>query len=145
MADQQPARAAAGAYRRAEINTLSQRDLLVRLYQGAERFLTHARNAMAKGEIETAHGACQKTKAIFTELVATLDLEKGGDVARQLKELYLFLILRTVEANLRKDPAIIDQLLPIIATLRGAWEQIPDSEANTSARVGGEGHFHIKA
>jgi flagellar protein FliS len=145
MPDQPPARAAAGAYRRAEINTLSQRDLLVRLYQGAERFLTHARNGMAKGEIESAHAGCQKAKAIFNELASTLDLEKGGDIARQLKELYLFLILRTVEANLRKDPAIIDQLLPIVATLRSAWEQIPDAEANTSARPGGEGHFHIKA
>jgi flagellar protein FliS len=115
------------------------------LYQGAERFLTHARNGMAKGEIESAHAGCQKAKAIFNELASTLDLEKGGDIARQLKELYLFLILRTVEANLRKDPAIIDQLLPIVATLRSAWEQIPDAEANTSARPGGEGHFHIKA
>lgn len=147
MADGPPSRNAAGAYRRAELGTISQRDLLVRLYQGLERFLGLARAAMARGDIEPAHANCQKAKAILTELAATLDLERGGDIAKQLRELYLFLILRTVEANLRKDPAIIDAVLPVVATLRGAWELIPDSEANTSARGegGGQGHFTIQA
>ena len=129
------------AYRNAELQTIPQRDLIVRLYQGAERFLIQAQAAMHNKQFEMAHANCQKAKAIFSELMATLNFEQGGDVAGQLKELYLFLIIKTVESNLRKDPALIGQLLPIVATLREAWQQIPDEHAQVSSvPVGHDGH-----
>lgn len=140
-------RGATHAYQTAEISTIPQRDLLVRLYQGAERFLAHARDAMYKNQPDVAHAQCQKAKAIFSELVATLDFEAGGPVALQLRELYLYLIMKTVESNLRKDPALIDQILPVVATLRQAWQQIPAAEAEAHDRQGpGDGsHFTINA
>jgi flagellar secretion chaperone FliS len=123
------------AYRSAELQTISQRDLIVRLYQGAERFLVQAQAAMHNKQIEMAHNSCLKAKAIFTELLLTLNFSQGGAIALQLKELYLFMIIKTVEANLRKDPKLIAQLLPIVATLREAWQQIPDDQANLTART----------
>ncbi len=121
------------AYRTAELHTISQRDLIVRLYQGAERFLIQAQAAMHNKQMEMAHHNCQKAKAIFSELLATLNFEQGGAIAAQLKELYLFLIVKTVEANLRKDAKLIAQMLPIVATLREAWQQIPDEQAQITS------------
>jgi flagellar protein FliS len=146
MPDPYP-RGGAKAYQSAELTTISQRDLLVRLYQGAERFLAHARDAMHKGQPDVAHAQCQKAKAIFSELVATLNFEHGGPIAFQLKELYMYLIMKTVESNLRKDPVLIDQILPVVATLRQAWQQIPEAEANISAgRPPGDGsNFAVHA
>jgi flagellar secretion chaperone FliS len=94
------------AYRSAELQTISQRDLIVRLYQGAERFLVQAQAAMHNKQIEMAHNSCLKAKAIFTELLLTLNFSQGGAIALQLKELYLFMIIKTVEANLRKVATI---------------------------------------
>jgi len=150
MAEESGGRRPAGgarAYQTAEITTISQRDLLVRLYLGAERFLIHARDAMYKGQPDVAHAQCQKVKAIFSELVATLDFEAGGAIAHQLRELYLYLITKTVEANLRKDPALIDQILPVVATLRQAWQQIPAAEAEAHDRSGPTdgSHFAVNA
>ncbi len=125
------------AYRFAELQTIPQRDLIVRLYQGAERFLILAQAAIHNKQFEMAFHNCQKAKAIFTELLATLNLDKGGEIAEQLRELYLFLIVKTVEANLRKDPALIASLLPILATLREAWQQIPDDLAQVTSAPGG--------
>lgn len=128
------------AYRSAELQTIPQRDLIVRLYQGAERFLIQAQAAIHNKQFEMCHHNCQKAKAIFSELLATLNLEQGGAIAVQLKELYLFLIVKTVEANLRKDSALIGRLLPIVATLREAWQQIPDDLAQGQTAPAAEGH-----
>ena len=128
------------AYRSAELQTISQRDLIVRLYQGAERYLIQAQAAIHNKQFEMAHHNCQKAKAIFSELLATLNPEQGGPIAAQLKELYLFLIIKTVEANLRKDAPMIGKLLPIVSTLREAWQQIPDDQAQVSSVTANEGH-----
>jgi flagellar protein FliS len=133
------------AYRTAELQTISQRDLLVKLFTGAERFLAAAQLAMEQRQMEAAHNNCQRAKAIFFEMLSTLNFEKGGDIAQQLKELYLFLIGHIIEGNLRKSPALIAEIRPIVATLREGWERIPDEHAGSSLISLGTGHaFNLR-
>lgn len=136
-----PAATAYAAYRSAEIETISQRDLIVLLYQGAERFLDAGRQAMELHQLETAMVQCRRAKEIFIELLSTLNFEVGGEVAKQLKELYAFLILQITEASMRKEPQKIAAIMPIVATLREGWQQIPDDFANVSSMpTGNDGH-----
>jgi flagellar secretion chaperone FliS len=129
------------AYRSAEVTTLSQRELIVRLYQGAERFLAAGRDAIAAKKGEEAVIQCRRARDIFIELMATLNFEIGGDVAQQLRSLYAFIIYQISEASLKKNQAQIDALLPIIKTLREGWQAIPDEHANvTSIPEGNHGH-----
>ena len=136
----------AEAYRAAEVETLSQRDLIVKMYQATERFLLQAQTAMREENHHAAHIGCTKAKNIILELFATLNLEQGGDIAKQLRELYLFFIMRITEANLRKDPALIHDIVPLISTLREGWEQIPAEFANASSMpTANEGHaFNLR-
>ncbi|MHC5067865.1 MAG: flagellar export chaperone FliS, partial [Planctomycetota bacterium] len=120
--------------------TLSQRDLLVKLYQGAERFINTAMAAMVNGGVEDAHINCQKAKRIFIELLSTLNMEVGGEVATQLQALYTFLIDEIAQANLAKDRERLAKLLPVVATLREAWQGIPDDMANVSSLNSGADH-----
>ncbi len=136
-----PAANAYAAYRSAEVEGLTQRDLLIKLYEGAERFLVNAQAGMREKRASDAHFGCVRAKAIFIELMSTLNFELGGEVAVQLRDLYVFLIATISEANLRKDPAPIEKILPVIATLRQGWEQVPQEFANTSALPVGE-HRH---
>ncbi len=136
-----PTAYANAAYRSAEVEGLTQRDLLIKLYQGTERFLLHAQVAMQEKRASDAHFGCVRAKAIFVELMSTLNFDLGGEVAVQLRDLYVFLIATISEANLRKDPAAIAAILPVIATLRQGWEQVPQEFANTSALPVGE-HRH---
>lgn len=130
------------AYRSAEIEVLNQRDLIVRLYQGMERFLIKAQLAMQNFDPGTAHENCQRTKAILVELMSTLNLEEGGEVAQQLQALYAFFLTQIVEANLRKDATRIEAILPIIVSLREAWQQVPDDLASRSSLPDGH-HGHL--
>lgn len=134
------AQAYANAYRSAEVRTVSQRDLIVQLYRGAERFLTQATVAMANHEIESAHNGCQRATAIFNELLSTLNFAQGGDTAAHLRDLYVFFISTITEGNLRKRPEGITRILPLIADLRMAWEQVPAEHANVSAAAVNDGH-----
>jgi flagellar secretion chaperone FliS len=136
-----PAATAYAAYRSAEIETTSQKDLIVRLYQGAERFLEAGRVAMEQHQPEQAMMQCRRAKEIFIELMATLNFEQGGELANQLKELYAFFIIQITEGSLRKNPGQIAALQPIIANLREGWQQIPDEHANLSSMpAGNQGH-----
>ena len=128
-----PAHKAYAAYRSAEVETLTQRDLIVKLYQGAERFLVQCQMGMRNGDLEQMTTGSTKAKRIFIELVSTLNMEAGGEIAANLRNLYLFLIAEITAAHVERDPARIDALMPVIATLREAWQGIPDGEANTSS------------
>ena len=130
-----------GAYRSAEITTASQKDLIVRLYLGAEKFLDLACQAMAAKKYVDSMTNCRKARDIFMELMATLNFEQGGELAIRLKDLYAFLVFQISEASLRKNPEQIQTILPIIRTMREGWENVPVEEANTtSIPVGNEGH-----
>jgi flagellar protein FliS len=140
-----PASTAYAAYRSAEIETVTQKDLLVRLFQGAEKFIELARQAMVDSQLEVAMTNCRKTRDIFIELMATLNFEQGGELAKRLKELYTFIIYQVSEASLSKNPDKLKEILPIIKTLREGWEKLPDEHANvTSIPQGNGGHsFNI--
>lgn len=130
-----------GAYRSAEITTASQKDLIIRLYLGAEKFLDLACQAMVSKKYVDSMTNCRKARDIFMELMATLNFDQGGEMAIRLKDLYSFLIFQISEASLRKNPEQIQTILPIIRTMREGWENVPDEEANTtSIPVGNEGH-----
>ncbi len=123
------------AYKTAEVDTLSQRELLVRLYQGAERFIGQGLAAMREGRHEDCNTYCQKSKRIFLELLSTLNFEQGGEIAVRLRDLYLFFVTELVESNLRKEPDRLAGILPVVVTLREGWEGVPDEYANVSSAM----------
>ncbi len=131
---------ARSAYQRAEIETLTQRDLLVAMFCGMERGLGQAMAAMNERRIPDSHDACTRVKAILVELISSLNAEVGGEIASRLRELYLFLLSRIAEANLRKDPALLAELIPIVADLRQGWQSVPDEFANVSTVGANQGH-----
>ena len=102
---------------------MSDRDILVKLYRGAERFLIQAMIGLDNDHLEEARAYCHKAARIFAELLATLETEQSNETVDHLRELYLFLIQNITHARVEADSHLIAELLPIIATLRGAWER----------------------
>ena len=60
----------------------------------------------------------------FDELMASLDFEKGGTLARNLFSLYSFMSRRMLEGNLSKDPAPLAEVKKLLGDLREAWDEI---------------------
>jgi flagellar protein FliS len=109
------------AYRNTSVQTADQRTLILMLYDGLIRFLQKALVKIEAREIEAAHNYLVRSREIVAELLATLRPEKAGEIGTNLKRLYVYAFNRIVEANLRKDPQMIREVIKIVATLREGW------------------------
>ena len=109
------------AYKRAAVNTLDQGKLIVMLYDGAIKAIGMGMEKMRVNDIEASHTHLVKGKAIISELMSSLNEEKGGDIAKQLKSLYIFMFGQLIEANVTKDPAPAQAVVDLLKELREAW------------------------
>ncbi len=113
----------AQTYQAQQIQTASQEQILIMLYDGAIRFLNLAKTAMAENNIERSHNNIIKAQRIIMEFMTTLDLKTGGEVARNLYQLYEYLHHRLVQANLQKDVKMVDEVLQHLKELKATWEE----------------------
>ncbi|MCR4900959.1 MAG: flagellar export chaperone FliS [Treponema sp.] len=127
------------AYQKTNINTASQGRLVVLLYEGIIKQLTTAETFIEKdgrilpGNIEK-YGICiQKAQAIITELQVSLDMEKGGDIARNLMSLYVFFNEELLAANINHDKEKLEFVLKMVKELAESWKQVANSVANAPA------------
>lgn len=111
-------------YARTNINTADQRQLILMLYDGAIRNIRKGMGKIEARDFEGAHNYLIRGRQIVSELLATLRPEKGGEIGQNLKRLYVYVFQRLVEANLTKDPAIAEETVQILSTLREGWAAI---------------------
>ncbi len=109
------------AYKNTSVQTSNQKQLVVMLYDGMHRFLDRAIQAMEEKDIEVAHSNLQKTGKILLELLSTLREDKGGEVAANLKKIYVYCYESVVIANLKKDPEKVRDIQSILDNLREGW------------------------
>ena len=127
------------AYQKTNVNTASQGRLVVLLYEGAVKHLKAALNLFGQddklkpGDIEQFGIHLQKTQAIITELQVSLDMEKGGDIARNLMSLYVYFNEELMDATISHNKSKIEFVLTKIDDLAGAWRTIANSTANAPA------------
>ena len=116
------------AYKKASVNTLDQNKLIIMLYDGAIKNANFAVQYMNSGEIEKVHDSLIKTKNIVTELLATLNMEQGGEIAKNLKSLYSYMFSQLIEANMEKKSEPVLAVIDLLKELRGAWVQIREKK-----------------
>jgi len=112
------------AYQQTAIGTQSKGRLIVMLYDGAIKFLKlavrelEAENYAAKGQ------HISRAQDILNELNAVLDVDAGGEVASNLRRLYLFMNRRLSEANAKRDPQMIREIITLMEELNQSWRAI---------------------
>ena len=116
------------AYKKASVNTLDQNKLIIMLYDGAIKNANFAVQYMESGEIEKVHDSLIKTKNIVTELLATLNMDQGGEIAKNLKSLYSYMFSQLIEANMEKKSEPVLTVIDLLKELRGAWVQIKEKK-----------------
>jgi flagellar secretion chaperone FliS len=112
------------AYRASSVMTASPGQLVVMLYDGAGRFLRQAELAAEEGAWRHAMDRLDKADAIVDELLVTLDVEQGGQLAERLQGIYVFCKRLTIEARLEKDADKIRRTASLLAELREAWAEV---------------------
>ena len=127
------------AYQKTNVNTASQGRLVVLLYEGAVKHLKAALNLFGQddklkpGDIEQFGIHLQKTQAIITELQVSLDMEKGGDIARNLMSLYVYFNEELMDATISHSKTKIEFILKMVDELAESWRIIANSTANAPA------------
>jgi len=106
--------------------TAPPQSLVLMLYDGALRETARARSIdpSQPGGREQLHKALTRAQDFIRELLLALDREKGGDLAGRLAALYLFCQERLIEANVKADPSLCEDVLRVLRPLRDAWAQI---------------------
>lgn len=130
---------AASAYKRVGVETAvdgaSPHHLIRLLFDALLNALRRARGAMQQGDIQTKGEEIVKAVRILEEgLKASLDEERGGELAANLNAVYTYCVRCLTLANLKNDAAALDEALALIEPVADAWKQISDTD---EARGGG--------
>ncbi|EES72678.1 MULTISPECIES: flagellar export chaperone FliS [Paenibacillus] len=112
------------SYQKNKYETASPHRLILMLYNGAVQYAMRAQRAIQSGDVKETNQYIQKTQAILYELISSLNEKEGGELARNLKNLYLYIIDRLIQANIKKNPDYIEEIIGHLNELKSAWEQI---------------------
>lgn len=110
-------------YKTNSINYASKEQLLLMLVDGAAKFAKIGRQAILDKNIKKAHENIVKTENIFYELMASLDVSKAGNWGQSLMSVYDFIVRRLIDANMKKDADIMDEIIPLIENIRDTWNE----------------------
>lgn len=118
------------------VTSASPHKLIVMLFDGALVSLSGAMNHMKSGNIAEKGAAISKTIMIIDSgLRAALDKKAGGEIAEGLDALYEYMGSRLLQANLKNDITILEEVQRLLNELRSAWNAIGVNPAAQAAQA----------
>ena len=127
---------AANAYRQVSahsgVESASPHQLIQMLFDGLFQSLNAARGALQRGDIEEKGRHISKAVRILQEgLVVGLDLEKGGELAANLKLLYDYSVAQLTKANVRNDEHLVEEVIKVLQPVAQGWKEIGPTANHT--------------
>ncbi|MBW3541456.1 MAG: flagellar export chaperone FliS [Planctomycetes bacterium] len=121
-------------YMETQVTTAPPERLHLIVIDGAIRFATRARAALAAGDIEAAHVSLNRARDFVAELISGVDPGHSPELAGELQRLFAFVYRRLAEADLHRDAGRIDDALRILNQHRETWLELIE----TLREAGGE-------
>ena len=109
-------------YNNSKILTASPAELTLMLYNGAIKFANIAVMGMEQNDIQKAHNNIIRVQRIIEEFRNTLD--RKYPVAEDFDRIYVYLLKRLYEANVKKDKEIMEEVLTHLRSMRDTWIQV---------------------
>ena len=119
---------ATSKYENINVNTVDQGTLIIMAYEGAINFIKEAKEKLAQNDYAGKSINISNAVSIINELNARLNMEKGGETAKNLNKLYTFLSIHLTTANLKKDAHKLDESLAILQNLLNGWKIIIEKD-----------------
>jgi flagellar secretion chaperone FliS len=128
------ARSIAQNYRKAQVSTAGPGQRVVLMYEGLVKELKKGKINLVKAQkeisaMEAAHNALSLASQIILELRLALDMDKGGEIAENLRDLYDFWTIQISNSNTQKDAKLLSPVISMAEELRDTWK-----EASSKAR-----------
>lgn len=109
-------------YNNSKILTASPAELTLMLYEGAIKFCNIAIMGIEQKDMQKAHTNIMKAQRIINHLRVTLDMKYP--VAQDFERIYVYLEQRLVEANMKKDKEILEEVLTHLRSVRDTWKEV---------------------
>lgn len=114
---------ALNTYQQNSVNTASKERLMLMLFDGLVKFIRQGIAGIEEKDIKKTNANLTKAQSIVLEFIASLNMEVGGDIAKSLSLLYDYMHRRLVEANIKKDSAIANEVLGFAEELKETFEE----------------------
>ena len=111
-------------YTQTQVTTVDKGRLIVLLYEGAIKFLRQAKDCADTGDISGKSNNINRALDIIAELNQSLNMNDGGDIASNLRRLYLFWSEHLIQAKIKKDTKNIDDVIKMLGSLNEAWNHV---------------------
>lgn len=98
--------------------------LVQMLFDGALERMTAARGCIEQGDLVRKAKLLHSAVTLIAELRGSLNLEKGGELAQNLRDLYEYMTRRLLVANARNDVACLTEVMTLLGEIRSAWMAI---------------------
>ena len=110
------------SYQQNSVNTASPGELTLMLYNGCLKFITLAKKAMKAGNVQDKNTNLIKAQNIIHEFMVTLKMDIK--VSEELMVMYEYIHRRLVEANVKSDETILEEVEGLVTELRDTWKQV---------------------
>ena len=117
------------SYLESQVYAASPVRLVTILYRAALDSLETARGQLAAGDIRKRAEATTRASNVVAELTQSLNLEEGGEIARNLLHLYDYLLYRIHQANMNSDERAYEECIQLLSTLLDGWQSIGEPAA----------------
>jgi flagellar secretion chaperone FliS len=110
------------SYKQNSVNTASPGELTLMLYNGCLKFIHQAKKGISEKNIQDKNNSILRAQDIIRELMVTLnpDIEVG----KQMMSMYDYMLRRLVEANIKNDLEILDEVEGLVTEFRDTWKQV---------------------
>ena len=118
------AQSSAQRYQQAQFATVDRGQLLLMMFDGAQRFLSQAEQRLPADDVTGFLTALGRAQAVIAELLSTLDHQRGGEIAVNLDRLYRFMLDHLIEANVAKSVRHVGQVRRILGIIGDAYREV---------------------
>jgi flagellar secretion chaperone FliS len=108
-------------YKENSVFTASPEELTLMLYNGLVKFIMQAQLSVEEKSLEKANRSIIRAQDIIMEFQTTLDMKY--EISQNLALLYDYMYRRLLDANIKKDKAILEEVLGFAKELRDTWAQ----------------------
>ncbi|MBS4174146.1 flagellar export chaperone FliS [Bacillus sp. FJAT-49736] len=123
------------AYQNNSVTTAAPGELTLMLYNGCIKFINLGKTAIEKKNIQEKNTNIQKAQNIIHELMVTLKMDY--EVSKKMMSLYDYINRRLIEANLKNNIAILDEVEELVIEFRDTWKEV--IHRNRQQQYGGKG------
>ena len=110
------------SYQQNSVNTASPGELTLMLYNGCLKFITLAKKAITAGNVQDKNTNLIKAQNIIHEFMVTLNMDVK--VSNELMVMYDYIHRRLVEANVKSELTILEEVEGLVKELRDTWKQV---------------------